>query len=477
MAIPEGGISHAVKESLISIVGEMYVSEKEFVRRAYIRGPSWGTGEPPAIVVRPANTEEVAKIVKLANRHKTPIIPRGGGASTALGGFPKSERVESSILVDMTRMNKFLYIDEENMVAAAEAGIVLSDVSTIISKKGYHMYTVDIPQYIDTLGGVLSGFNGGGEPSDLAVVGEIGNFILGLEVVLPNGDIITTGAGPGTNIHTRHMVDRTPGSPNITGMFLGDAGVFGIKTKAYFRVFPKHSDLVYGAFQYDSFDEMWKVISRLMRIDPYLYTRLVGIQPVWEKKWTIFFAILGSRDEVELKKIQLKETCEEDGGVEITNQLARDIIITFSGRQLGKYYASRGKFKYWEHILRKTDAPDFLRKQEKLIAEKVGGAGLEQFVTDSVKYVVPKERHTVVIGHLTFMDEAQMNERQKEAFTQIGYDDVDHLLEYGGFIEGAQGNLTQKSAGVWEPTYHNFMKTIKNALDPNNILNPGLWRL
>jgi FAD/FMN-containing dehydrogenase len=428
-------------------------------------------------VVRPENTEQISEIVKLANKLETPVIPRGGGASTALGGFPKSERVESSILVDMTRMNRFLYLDEENMVAAAETGIVLSDVSTIISHKGYHMYTVDIPQYIDTLGGVLSGFNGGGEPSDLAVVGELGNFILGLEVVLPNGDIITTGAGPGTNIHTQNMVDRTPGSPNITGMFLGDAGVFGIKTKAYFRIFPKHSDLAYGAFQYESFDAMWKVISILMRIDPYLYTRLVGIQPVWEKKWTIFFVILGARDEVELKKRWLTEECEEGGGVEISNQLARDIIMTFSGRQLGKYYASRGKFKYWEHILRKSDAPDFLRKQGKLITEKVRAAGLEEFVTDSVKYVVPKERHTVVMGHVTFMDEGKMNERQKEAFTQIGYDDVDHLLKYGGFVEGAQGNLTRKSAEVWEPAYHNFMKTIKQALDPNNILNPGLWGL
>ena len=88
MTISEGQTSHTMMESLISIVGEMYVSEKEFVRRAYTRGPSWGRGEAPAVVVRPENTEQVSEIVRLANKHKTPVIPRGGGASTALGGFP-----------------------------------------------------------------------------------------------------------------------------------------------------------------------------------------------------------------------------------------------------------------------------------------------------------------------------------------------------------------------------------------------------
>jgi glycolate oxidase len=468
-------MTSSLRSSLAAIVGEKYVSDQDFVRRSYTRGPSWGRGGVPGIVVKPGTTEEVSQIVRLANDLKTPVIPRGGGASTAIGGFPRSDYVESSILVDITRMNRFLYLDEDNMVAAAEAGIILSQVSATIYEKGFHMYTVDIPQYIDTLGGVLSGFNGGGEPSDLAVVGEIGNFILGLEVVLPNGDVITTGAGPGTNIYTNHMVDRTPGSPNITGMFLGDSGVFGIKTKVYFRVFPKQAEFIYGAIQYENFDDMWDVISKLTRIDPYLYTRMVGILPVWEKRWTIFFVILGAKEEVEFKEMWLKKICKEGGGVEISNTLARDIIMTFSGRQLGKYYASRGKFRYFEHILRKSDAPDFLSKQTKLLTEKIKDAGLEQFVTDSLKYIVPKERHSVVMGHLYFMDEAKMSEEQKEAFIQICHEETDHLLKYGGFIEGAQGDLTRKSAGVWQPTYHNFMKSIKRALDPNNILNPGLW--
>lgn len=477
MAISEGKISHEIKESLLSIVDERYVSDAIFVRSSYTRGANWDRGIPPAIVVKPGTTEEVSRIIKLANEYKTPIIPRGGGATTVLGGFPRTDRAELSIMVDMTRMNKMLYIDEENMVVGAEAGIILSDISTIISEKGYHMHTVAIPQYIDTLGGVVSGFNGGGEPSDLSVVGEMGNFILGLEVVLPTGDIITTGAGPGTNIHTRHMVDRTPGSPNITGMFIADGGIFGIKTKVYFRIFPKQSEFVYGAFQYKSFDDMWSVISKLMEIDPYLYSRLVGILPVWEKNWTIFFATLGSKDEVEFKKAWLKKVCEEGGGVEITKKLAREIIMTFSGRQLGKYYASRGKNKYYEHIVRKSDGPGFRRKQEQFVTKRLAAAGLEGCVKDSVQYVIPKERHGVIVGRLDFMDEFKMNEKQREEFIRIGYDEVDHTLEFGGFIEYCQGDLTRKSAGAWEPVYHNFMKTLKKALDPNNILNPGLWRL
>ena len=122
-------ISQSEKISLISIVGEKYVNDEDFIRRSYNRAPTWGRGEQPAIVVRPGTSEEVSKIVKFANQQQRPIIPRGGGASSPLGGFPKTDRVESSILLDMTRMNRFLYLDEENMVAAAETGIVLSDIS------------------------------------------------------------------------------------------------------------------------------------------------------------------------------------------------------------------------------------------------------------------------------------------------------------------------------------------------------------
>jgi len=462
-------------KELARIVGEKYVSEKEFDRYVYCRTPSWVLGKVPGIVVKPANTQEISDIVNLANRTKTPLIPRGGGAS--LAGFPLSDQVEKSILIDITRLNNILFIDEENMVVGAECGITLNDLSTEIEKRGLHLHTVDIPQYIDTLGGVLSGFNGGGCPSDYATTGEAFHFLLGLEVILPNGEILVTGAGPGTNIKQDHVIDRTPGSPDITGMFVGDAGAFGIKTKAYFKIYPKPEGFAYGAFSFEDFEAMKSVFLKLMATDPLYYKRLIGIKPAWRESWSIFYVITGSNEEVRFKKDHLVEICSHGGGQGITNELSRKIIMTFSGRQLGKYYASRGKFLYFEHLLKKTDAIGYFINQESFLDQGFKEANVDDLITDRVRYLVPKERHMILVGDLVFWDVTTLSSDQINALEKLSHDEAKYLLEHGGFLEQHQGAETKISASYWSKSYMAFMKNLKKSIDPNNILNPGLWRL
>jgi hypothetical protein len=466
---------HPLYEELCSIVEPKYVTDNPYALISYTRGPSWFHGKEQGIIVKPQNSEQVAQIVKLANREGIPVVPRGGGASVA--GFPDGEP-GLGIIVDMTAMNKILYVDEENMTVGAECGIILSDLSTFLNKKGFHMYTVDIPYYIDTLGGVLSGFNGGGEPSDLAVAGELRHYLLGLEVVLPNGEIITTGSGNGTNIYQEKVVDRCPGSPDVTGLFIGDGGIFGIKTKAYFQIFPLPGHFVYGAFRFSSFDRMWSVFSKLMTMDPYPYSRLVAIRPQEYDFWSIFYVIRDSLQEVvELKHKILAETCQRGKGEKMTNELAMKIIMTFSGRQLGKWYASRGKFLYFEHIFKKSDAPTYLQEQNLYIDQRFKEARLDTLITDRVSYIVPKERHTVVLGTLVFFDENELSPEQVEEVRHIQIKEAENVLKRGGFLEGNQGVLTGLSASAWSSNYRQFIKTLKKALDPNNIMNPGLWGL
>lgn len=462
-------------EELAHIVGNKYVTEKEFDRYAYTRTPSWIQGKVPGIVVRPGNTQQVSEIMKLANRTKNPVIPRGGGAS--LGGFPVSDCTEKSILMDLTRMNKILFVDEKNMVVGAECGITLNDLSTEVEKKGLHIHTVDIPQYIDTLGGVLSGFNGGGCPSDYATTGELFHFLLGLEVVLPRGEILVTGSGPGTNIRQSHVVDRTPGSPDITGIFVGDAGVFGIKTKAYLKIYPRPERFVYGAFGFESFEAMTSVLLFLMTTGPLNYTRLVGIKPAWREAWALFYVINGSKEEVEFKEHKLRQICLSGGGEELVDELSKKVISSFSARQLGKSYASRGKFLYFEHLLRKTDAVDYFIRQKMFIDQGLKEAGVEDLITDRVRYLVPKERHMIMIGDLLFWDVTTLSPNQITILEKVSHDEAKYALENGAFLEQHQGAESKISASHWSEAYSAFMKDLKETMDPNHILNPGLWGL
>ena len=465
----------SIAGSLAAIVGENYVSEEDFVRHSYTRTPSWITGVPPAVVVRPANAQEISEIVKLANKEKIPVIPRGGGASVA--GFPLSERAEQSILVDITRLNKLLYIDEQNLTVGAECGIILSELSTQLAQKGYHMHTVDMPQYIDTLGGALSGFNGGGEPSDLATVGEMGQFLLGMEVVLPNGEIVTTGAGPGTNIHATRMVDRYPGSPFMSGIFIADGGIFGIKTKAHFYITPKPTNMVYGGYHCDDLDQVHDILVKLMRTVPYPYTRVVSLTAQGQDKWSLFYGIRGCEEEISFKEKIFKQICEDGGAVPAPADIALETLMRFSGRQLGKWYASRGRFLYFEYVFGRSEGKDYLKNQGESVREQFSKLGLLDCITDQITYLIPKERHSFILGQVYFLNENMLTAKDMVNVRNLTDSEAKNVLRQGGFMEGNQGSLAMISGEAWSEPYREFMKTIKTALDPNNIMNPGLWRL
>jgi len=180
--------NHPLYSEIRSIVGPEHVTVDEFSRRAYTRAPFFsmgagGRGKTPGIAVRPGSTEEIAEIVKLANKSRIPIVPRGGGGSVSpfppvyIGG-------DDNILLDTQRLNR-INIDTEYMTVTAECGVILSALAETVRKKGFHVHTVDVPIHMDSVGGVLSGFVGGGEPSDMATSGTMNNYLLGLKVVLP----------------------------------------------------------------------------------------------------------------------------------------------------------------------------------------------------------------------------------------------------------------------------------------------------
>lgn len=187
----------------------------------------------PDVVVLPRSTEEVAAVVRVAAEHKVPIVPRGMASGLAGGAIP----VAGGIVLSLTRMNRILELDRENMTVTVEAGVVTADLQKEVEKVGL-FYPPD-PSSIkqSTIGGNIA-CNAGG-PRCLKY-GVTGDYVLGLTVVLADGLVLKTGGKAIKNVT----------GLNLTQLFVGSEGVLGIITEATLRLIarPQHASTALAHF-------------------------------------------------------------------------------------------------------------------------------------------------------------------------------------------------------------------------------------
>ncbi|HNZ31858.1 MAG TPA: FAD-binding oxidoreductase [Smithellaceae bacterium] len=472
--------NHPLYSEIRSIVGPEHVTVDEFSRRAYTRAPfvsmgAGGRGKTPGIAVRPGSTEEIAEIVKLANKSRIPIVPRGGGGSVSpfppvyIGG-------DDNILLDTQRLNR-INIDTEYMTVTAECGVILSALAETVRKKGFQVHTVDVPIHMDSVGGVLSGFVGGGEPSDVASSGTMNTFLLGLKVVLPTGEIIQTGGGPGTNIHQEKFLHREAGGPDMTGMFIGDGGAFGIKTEATFNIFPQPSIYLPGITDMGGDENMWKAFDELIKTAPYPYTRLLSFREGNGPWYFVHVIRAHSQEEADAKKKILQNICRKNGGKAATvGDQIMQIAGMFSARRLGQQTLPVGSTMtyFGEALVPKPRSLEYLKELNALLDETVGDLDIYK----RVDFVVPYLRATTITGILLYFGKGTTRDEASQKMAKTAVKRMEELFtKYGGWTETHQGTSFAHTASAWSPTYKSFMQAIKKTLDPNDILMPGLWRI
>ncbi|MFX1276666.1 MAG: FAD-binding oxidoreductase, partial [Promethearchaeota archaeon] len=213
------------------IVGSDFITDKDFMKAAYSRNVDPAFPDRWAdIIVRPESTEEISDIMKISNKYKIPIVPRGGGADLVGGSVS-----EGGILLDISRMNKIIEINETNFYCVVECGITWGELTSILHEKGLTTGMVGPGSgYAATVGGALSNSTAGYGSTKYGLASDI---CLGVEVVLPNAEGSTIRTGSGANKYAEPFC-RYGIAPDFTGLFLGDAGTMGIKTKAFLKLFP-----------------------------------------------------------------------------------------------------------------------------------------------------------------------------------------------------------------------------------------------
>jgi glycolate oxidase len=180
-----------------------------------------GYAHMPEVVVKPHFAQEISQVMKLANRYHIPVTPRGGGTGLSCGAVP----VYGGILLSLERMNRILEIDKENMVVVVEPGVVTREISIAVQEHG--LFYAGYPMSFEScfIGGNVAENAGGGRAIKYGVTGH---YVLGLEAVLPTGEIVEMGG--------KRLKDVT--GYDLIHLMVGSEGTLGIFSKIILRLLP-----------------------------------------------------------------------------------------------------------------------------------------------------------------------------------------------------------------------------------------------
>src|SRR5512147_379955 len=175
----------------------------------------------PWAVARPKTADEVSQILVLANRERFPVVPRGAGTGMSGGSVP----IEGGLVLSLERMNRILEIDEEDFIAVVEPGVVTGELQKAVEERGLFYPPDPASRKFCTLGGNVAECAGGLRAVKYGVTRD---YVLGLEVVLPTGEIVTTGA----------RTVKSVAGYDLTRLIVGSEGTLGIATRIVLKLLP-----------------------------------------------------------------------------------------------------------------------------------------------------------------------------------------------------------------------------------------------
>jgi FAD/FMN-containing dehydrogenase len=492
-----------VYEEIENIVGTKYVSDSEPVCYSYSMNCDFTLQGIPDIVVKPNTPEEISEILKVANKYGIKIIPRGNGADLTGGAKPIGD---GGIVLDLTRMNKILDIDEENRIVTVEVGISWSELCEQLSNIGIGYYTGSTGPasgFSATIGGGLSNNTVGG--GGAAMYGAVTEQCVGLEVVLPTGEIIYTGAK--ANSFRDKPFTRFGLGADYSGIFLGDVGIHGVKTKASLNLYPLPEYAGYATYVIKKTKEqipaeraadlMTKWQHQRLPLHDFFYyttTTVTGLTSRKVAKGLINAKVRGAT----LFYTTVADTQKQlDYNVERIEKLAQEAEFQKLGDKveegnIGKwFYEEDGRWQWSNNswlggtlfglggcVKSPTyQLPDYRRMYDDWVKRnfpkmiEMGAGGAAEFVAFGVN-----PSYIDVAGGAGVISTIEQREAQIELWKDFLITQIKEL----GAVHYWMGEIIGRSlvdSGALSEEYYNFMLTIKKALDPNGILSPGKFYL
>ena len=457
-------LDNETKQALTAIVGEQNFTDRLIDLVSY----SYDASEHhhrPACAVWAASAQQVAEILALANRRKIPVTPRGAG--TNLSGLSIPAR--GGIVLDLNHMNKILQVSIEDRLAVVQPGVVYADLEKALAPFGFFFPPDPASGKVSTLGGNVA-TNAGGIKG--AKYGTTRDYVLGLEVVLPDGRIMRTGS--------RTM--KSVSGYDLTRLFVGSEGTLGVITEITLKVNPKPPMTATAMATFDRLEDAGRAVSQIMRS---------GIIPcVLEVVDRHCILALNEDTDLNLPPVEAILLAETDGYTrEETDTQMAVILDIFRKNQAAAITQAQTPAEaqaLW--AARKSVYPVMARINNNLLVEDgtvpmSRVADMLRAVSDiaarynlkipTVGHVGDGNLHPVISYDGTNPDEV----RRVEAASAELYQKA---IDLGGTLTGEHGIGLAKAPFMHlehDPVAMDVMRSLKRMFDPNNILNPGKMAL
>ena len=415
----------------------------------------------PVAVVRPSTAEQISQILTLANEERFPVVPRGSGTGLSGGALP----VEDSIVVLTNHWNRIIEIDRENMAVWVQPGVITAHLHQAVERIGF-MYPPDPgSSSICTLGGNVAENSGGLRGLKYGVTK---NYVLGLEVVLPTGEILHTG---GKSV-------KDVAGYNLKDVLIGSEGTLGVFTKILLKIIPQPQTYKTLLAFYSSVEDAARAVSAIIaaKITPAMLEFLDQVTIRCVEDYThlglptdaeamLLIEVDGRRSVVDEDAALIIEICRRHNATAMTT--ARDVQDSVRLKS-----ARRAAFASLARVKPTTIMEDVA----------VPRADLAQLVA-RIREIGRK--NNVMIGNFGHAGDGNLHpnymtdERDKEQFARAErtvFEVEEAAIELGGSITGEHGvglykkRLLEKMVG--SPSMQ-MMRTLKQMMDPNNVLNPG----
>ncbi|MFX1393080.1 MAG: FAD-binding oxidoreductase [Promethearchaeota archaeon] len=458
-----------IKKKLTEILGEKNVSTNEIDIFAYtkdttllafnwvIEGKIAGLAD---FITWPETAEQISEILKLANQEKIPVIPFGEGSGVVGGAIPNL----GGIIIDMKKFNKIIEINDKNLTVTVETGTNGMNLERYLNAKGYTCGHIPQSIYTSSVGGWIA-HRAAGQFS--TKYGKIEDIIMGMEAVLPQGEIIKF-----------KTIARASTGPQFDKLFIGGEGTLGIVTKATLKIWPNPEKRILISYAFPIFEDSLEATRQILRQQ--IYPAVIRIYDADETfrhfghiekakdKVMVVFVCEGIEKLVELEAAITRETCEKNNGVECGEE---PVEHWFETRFRVTETSATPPFKMVADTIEIGFLWDKAAEMYHSVLEAAKNIKGLIMITAHVSHFYPNG----VGFYFTFAGIPPKDISDFEFYQNVWNTVIKTVEDAGGSFGHHHGVGINRSKWMpveWGKAF-DTIKDIKKLLDPNNILNPG----
>jgi len=450
-------------EFLVSVLGKDRVFTGEAINEDFSHDELGGISRMPDVLVEVHSTDEVSKIMKYAYEKTIPVVARGSGTGLVGASVP----IFGGIMINMCGMNKILELDEENLTLTLEPGVLLMEISKYVEQYDL-FYPPDPGEKSATIAGNINTNAGGMRAVKYGVTRD---YIRGLEIVLPNGEVINVGG----------KVVKNSSGYSIKDLICGSEGTLGIITKAILKLIPLPKKAISLLIPFPNLDMAISTVPKIIKskstptaIEFMQREVILAAEEFLGKKFpdnsSDAYLLLtfdgNSTEDIEKDYEKVANICLEEGALDvfiIDTDERKEAVWSARGAFLEAVKATTTEMDECDVVVPRNKVAEFIKYTDEL---------QEQFSVRIRSFGHAGDGNLHVYVLKDDLTEKAWKKKLAEVFEAM----YSKSVELQGLVSGEHGIGFAKKEYMFEQygsEYVGLMRNIKLAFDPKNILNPG----